>query len=847
MDGAATDLKGGGGGGGRECCEKIILLRRLTQNFRKVGIKGGLPTIRRIRQLPVRQSVVHAKVGIKGGLTTIRRIRQLPVRQSVVHASVERDSQQSVVRQSYCTAEFQCDNVTNKSCLAIGWRSYSCWTDERLTDATDGCNVELERRSCETAARKFCLGGALWNTFPRSRGGVGIERGWWGKGGQSLAARGRCQQYIDSTTKQATILGSIDIQWAKRWETCSESVVTRGAHGFVCRGGGGGMSELPGNFSAILHFRDRASHRGVALRRKTISRDIFVPPSPRHVLVTAVCRLRVPSSRATITFTGQLKREPPVDGDSASLSHLMKPRIDDGKECHDLSLLLSEKSELRYHCDELKWFHDDCKESPPELATRAAVTSLGRGARGAWRGRKKAVESRRASEQGNGSKDSGCCRKYMPYGPTSSHAPAMGDRYTIRQLEAMSREELQAIFNSVSEEEAFDSVAGGASYEDDDVPVLQPKASSSGASPVSVQAALGISNYDLDSDNSVNDPDFVPEPPAKYPNFHVSRIASVMSLRRYLEILCFLHLSDNEKMPEIGTPTFDKLYKLSNVGLHMPAEGTHIAAPRKTQKEVGGKAAVGYAEKGSSSAGTMYIVTRVCGHHARSGSRQYVCQRVKREENVLPGTTEPIFTSLKLDVFLNVHRCVVCKLRELRFAVSRESESESGNPGHEPIKAYYCRTQKGPRWCSGQTTRLQPRPNRVRFPAGSLLNLRMWESCRTIPLVGGSSRGSSASPPPPNPAPLHADVNHPDRLSRPRGNELRVCPSRRPFQADMSQAASPPGISRPWRSGSDSLASGSLHSVWSQGRTGREDGRTFIDKHLRRAREGWIEAFQGAA
>ncbi|KAJ8869182.1 hypothetical protein PR048_030752 [Dryococelus australis] len=38
--------------------------------------------------------------------------------------------------------------------------------------------------------------------------------------------------------------------------------------------------------------------------------------------------------------------------------------------------------------------------------------------------------------------------------------------------------------------------------------------------------------------------------------------------------------------------------------------------------------------------------------------------------------------------------------------------------------------------------------NRVRFPAGSLPRLRMWESCWTMPHVGGFSRGSPTSPAP---------------------------------------------------------------------------------------------------
>ncbi|KAJ8870441.1 hypothetical protein PR048_029463 [Dryococelus australis] len=43
----------------------------------------------------------------------------------------------------------------------------------------------------------------------------------------------------------------------------------------------------------------------------------------------------------------------------------------------------------------------------------------------------------------------------------------------------------------------------------------------------------------------------------------------------------------------------------------------------------------------------------------------------------------------------------------------------------------------GPRWLSGD-------PGSI--PAGSLPNFRVWESCRTMPLVGGFSRGSPVSP-----------------------------------------------------------------------------------------------------
>ncbi|KAJ8875099.1 hypothetical protein PR048_022990 [Dryococelus australis] len=44
------------------------------------------------------------------------------------------------------------------------------------------------------------------------------------------------------------------------------------------------------------------------------------------------------------------------------------------------------------------------------------------------------------------------------------------------------------------------------------------------------------------------------------------------------------------------------------------------------------------------------------------------------------------------------------------------------------------------------TTHLSPR--RAQFPARSNRDFRMWESCRTIPLVGGFSRGSPVSPAP---------------------------------------------------------------------------------------------------
>ncbi|KAJ8887999.1 hypothetical protein PR048_007484 [Dryococelus australis] len=56
----------------------------------------------------------------------------------------------------------------------------------------------------------------------------------------------------------------------------------------------------------------------------------------------------------------------------------------------------------------------------------------------------------------------------------------------------------------------------------------------------------------------------------------------------------------------------------------------------------------------------------------------------------------------------------------------------------------------GQRWCSGKTTRISPRQTGLDSQRD---RPRMWESCRTTPLVGGPSRGSPASlaPPPPPP------------------------------------------------------------------------------------------------
>ncbi|KAJ8873692.1 hypothetical protein PR048_024524 [Dryococelus australis] len=57
--------------------------------------------------------------------------------------------------------------------------------------------------------------------------------------------------------------------------------------------------------------------------------------------------------------------------------------------------------------------------------------------------------------------------------------------------------------------------------------------------------------------------------------------------------------------------------------------------------------------------------------------------------------------------------------------------------------------------------------NRAQTPVGSLPDFRTWESCRTMPPVGGFSRGSPVSLRPFIPVPLHTRLNHPRRLSDP--------------------------------------------------------------------------------
>lgn len=52
-------------------------------------------------------------------------------------------------------------------------------------------------------------------------------------------------------------------------------------------------------------------------------------------------------------------------------------------------------------------------------------------------------------------------------------------------------------------------------------------------------------------------------------NFHVERVTKVFTLKRFLKILRYLHLNNNETMPKPKTPEFDRLYKLRPLIKHL--------------------------------------------------------------------------------------------------------------------------------------------------------------------------------------------------------------------------------------------------------------------------------------
>lgn len=64
-------------------------------------------------------------------------------------------------------------------------------------------------------------------------------------------------------------------------------------------------------------------------------------------------------------------------------------------------------------------------------------------------------------------------------------------------------------------------------------------------------------------------------------NFHVERVCKVFTLKRFLKILRFLHLADNTKMPNPGTPKFDKLYKIRPLVDHLKSKFLSSFSPSR--------------------------------------------------------------------------------------------------------------------------------------------------------------------------------------------------------------------------------------------------------------------------
>ncbi|XP_046678176.1 piggyBac transposable element-derived protein 4-like isoform X1 [Homalodisca vitripennis] len=64
-------------------------------------------------------------------------------------------------------------------------------------------------------------------------------------------------------------------------------------------------------------------------------------------------------------------------------------------------------------------------------------------------------------------------------------------------------------------------------------------------------------------------------------NFHVHRIARVMPMKRFLKILRFLHLNDNEKMLPVESPDFDKLFKIRPLIDHLKTKYLVLFSPSR--------------------------------------------------------------------------------------------------------------------------------------------------------------------------------------------------------------------------------------------------------------------------
>lgn len=64
-------------------------------------------------------------------------------------------------------------------------------------------------------------------------------------------------------------------------------------------------------------------------------------------------------------------------------------------------------------------------------------------------------------------------------------------------------------------------------------------------------------------------------------NFHVSRISGVMSMRRFLKIMRFLHVHDNEKMIPRGNMGYDRLFKIRPLLTHFSHVFRSVFCPHR--------------------------------------------------------------------------------------------------------------------------------------------------------------------------------------------------------------------------------------------------------------------------
>lgn len=64
-------------------------------------------------------------------------------------------------------------------------------------------------------------------------------------------------------------------------------------------------------------------------------------------------------------------------------------------------------------------------------------------------------------------------------------------------------------------------------------------------------------------------------------NFHVERVSRVMPLKRFLKILRYLHVNDNTQMPAIGSPDFDKLFKVRPLMNHLKTKYLVLFSPSR--------------------------------------------------------------------------------------------------------------------------------------------------------------------------------------------------------------------------------------------------------------------------